>query len=427
MQKHKVLAFLLSLIASIGLWVYAVTFVNPDDTATISDIRVRITGTSALAADGLMLTGGEVQYVDVEIAGRRSDLKELNSSTLEAIADVSNIDSAGSFEVSWTLNPPATVASGDISLVAASSNRITVKVSERRDREIPIAVEYTEGEMAQGYMRGETFTDVEFLSISGPAEEVNKIAKAVVTVDLTDANARIDEDMEYRLLDEDGQELTMSEYVTISAPTVHVTVQVLPYKDIALTVSLQNGGGLTSSDVKATILPNSIRVTGTEEALQAMEDSYAIQIDLASVEGVEDVTLSRSIELPQGVTRWGENATSLVTTEIQLEISDNVGILQVALGRTELRCTNGAQDMEYSFAEPDLIIEIRGRNDKLRELKNKLENNEVTIIVKADISELDPTTGLYPLTFELPRGYGVGMFEEYAVRLIETAVEPPEE
>ena len=98
MQKHKPLAFLLALLVSIGLWVYAVTVVNPNDTTRISDIKVRVIGTGELESNNLMLTGGENQTVNVEIAGRRSDLKELNSSSLEAIADVSNIDRAGSYE-----------------------------------------------------------------------------------------------------------------------------------------------------------------------------------------------------------------------------------------------------------------------------------------------------------------------------------------
>ena len=82
MQKHKLLSFLLALLAAIVLWVYAVTVVNPDDVASIRGVKVRIVGTNELQMNHLILTGGEVQYVDVEIAGRRSDLKELNNTTL---------------------------------------------------------------------------------------------------------------------------------------------------------------------------------------------------------------------------------------------------------------------------------------------------------------------------------------------------------
>ena len=134
MQKHKAISFLLALLAAILFWVYAVTVVNPDDKIRVRGVPVRIMGTGELQMNQLMLTGGEVQYVDVEVAGRRSDLKELNNTTLEAVADVSKIDSPGTYELSWVLDPPSTVASGDIKLVGSSTNKIKVKVSEYQTR-----------------------------------------------------------------------------------------------------------------------------------------------------------------------------------------------------------------------------------------------------------------------------------------------------
>ena len=52
MQKHKILAFLLALVASVCLWFYAVTVVNPDDSTTISGIPVQFEGMDALTARG---------------------------------------------------------------------------------------------------------------------------------------------------------------------------------------------------------------------------------------------------------------------------------------------------------------------------------------------------------------------------------------
>ncbi len=420
MQKHKILAFLLALVVSIALWVYAVTFVNPDDTATISDIRVRVTGTSTLSARGLMISGGEEQYVDVEIAGRRSDLKELNSSNLEAIADVSNIDTVGTFEVSWTLNPPATVASGDIRLVGTNSNRVKVKISERRDRDIPVEIVYTEGEMLEGYLRGETVLDMQTISVSGPAEEVGKIEKALISVDLTKTNTTLNEKLPFIFVDANDEELTLSNYSTVSVETVGVSIQVLPYRDITLQAVYSAGGGLTKDDVTATISPSSIRVTGTLEALEKLDESYEIEIDLASIQGIDDVTLSRSVELPQGVTRWGENNTTNVPVEIAVEISDSIGLLRISLSQTRLRWSNGADGMEYVYADPDQVIELRGNSDKLRQLQSKLTAGETEIIVDIDVSQMDQTQ-MCPLTVRLPGGFGLGLFKEYSARIEERA------
>ena len=95
MQKHKLLAFLLALVASICLWFYAVTVVNPDDSTKVSGIPIQFEGTEALAAKGLMITGGENSKVSAKISGRRSDLKELDNETLTAVADVTRISAAG--------------------------------------------------------------------------------------------------------------------------------------------------------------------------------------------------------------------------------------------------------------------------------------------------------------------------------------------
>jgi len=418
MQKHKILAFLLALIASIALWVYAVTFVNPDDTATISDIRVRITGTSSLTTRGLMLTGGEEQYVDVEISGRRSDLKELNSSNLEAIADVSNIDTAGTFELSWTLNPPATVASGDIRLVTTNSGRIKVKVSERRDRDIPVEIVYAEGEMIDGYLQGSTELSVNTISVSGPSEEVTKIVKAVVQVDLTKTTANYNEQLPFAFHDEEEKEVTLSSYTTVDAESVGVSIQVLPYRDLSLGVKYRSGGGLTKDDVTATVSPSSIRVTGTLEALEKLDKTYYVELDLASVQGIEAATLTRSVELPQGITRLGENNSTIVTAEIAVEVNSNIGIMRISLDKTDLQWKNGAEGMDYFYADPDQVIEIRGNRDKLRQLQNKLNSDEISIIVEIDISKMDQTQ-ICPLSIRLPNGFGVGLYKEYTARIEE--------
>ena len=416
MQKHKILAFLLALIASVALWVYAVTFVNPDDTEMISDIRVRITGSSSLTARGLMLTGGEEQYIDVEISGRRSDLKELNSSNLEAIADVGNIDTAGLFELSWTLNPPATVASGDIRLVSASSNRVKVKVSERRDRDIPVELVYAEGKMTEGYLQGQTELSISTIAVSGPSEEVLQIAKAVVQVDLTKATSNINEQLPFTFLDEQGEKLTLSDYTVVEAENVGVSIQVLPYRDLLLAVRSQNGGGLTSDDVTTTITPSSVRVTGSLEALEQLEETYYVELDLASVQGIESVTVMKSVELPQGVVRWGENGSSVFSTQIAVEIANNIGVIRLPLTKTELQWKNGEADLEYFYAEPDQVIEIRGDREKIRQMNSKINAGDLAVVVEIDISKMDQAQNC-PLSIRLPNGYGAGLFKEYTARI----------
>ena len=238
MQKSKILAFLLALVVSIVLWFYAVTVVNPDDTITISGISVQFEGTEALTSQGLMLTGGDSTKVSIKVSGRRSDLKELNNETVTAIADVTRIAASGSYQLSWSVVWPSTVATGDISETSRAPSRISVTVSDIKENpEVPIELEYT-GEPKTGYMidKSNLTLGTQSISVRGPAEEVNKIARAVVRVDVTDADALIDTDCPVVLLDKDGNELSLSQYVTSSADSVRVTIPILQYKDIKLSL-----------------------------------------------------------------------------------------------------------------------------------------------------------------------------------------------
>lgn len=290
MQKSKILAFLLALVVSIVLWFYAVTVVNPDDTITISGISVQFEGTEALTSQGLMLTGGDSTKVSIKVSGRRSDLKELNNETVTAIADVTRIAASGSYQLSWSVVWPSTVATGDISETSRAPSRISVTVSDIKENpEVPIELEYT-GEPKTGYMidKSNLTLGTQSISVRGPAEEVNKIARAVVRVDVTDADALIDTDCPVVLLDKDGNELSLSQYVTSSTDSVRVTIPILQYKDIKLNATLISGGGATSEDAEVTIEPSTLRVTGNTAVLDAMADELTIRtIDLAQITGTE--------------------------------------------------------------------------------------------------------------------------------------------
>ena len=404
MQKHKILAFLLALLVSIGLWVYAVTVVNPNGTADIKGVRVRLVGLIDLQNRKLMLTEGAEQYVNVSVSGRRSDLKELNSSSLEAIADVSNIDAPGEYDLSWTLDPPSTVASGDIKLVDTNSNKITVKVSEYRERpEIPVTVEYS-GTLADGYIRDTETTGT--LSVSGPAEEVSQIDHALVQVDLEGVGANIDADYPYTFVDADGTELTLSENVTVSSETVHLSVPILHYKQVELRVKLIDGGGATSKEVDCSIEPKTIAVTGSEEALAALDYLEIMTVDLAKV--TESTTWDITPELPAGVT----NRASDTNVKVRLRF---VGLMtkRITIPCTEIARQNDTGALE--FAEQSVVISVRGKASEVNVL------NADNILVSADMTGgYDATTKTVTLKIKLPDGSKAGVISEpYTVQVVD--------
>ncbi len=413
MQKHKILSFLLALIVSVGLWVYAVTVVNPDDTKTISDVKVSFIGTSELSSKNLMLTGGGDQRITVEVSGRRSDLKELNSTSLEVVADLSNIDGAGDFEVSWILDPPSTVASGDISVVSSSANRIQVSVSERMERpEIPVVVE-NEVTPAAGYLCDPAVLNTQSLSVSGPAEEVSKIARAIVTVTQEGATETVVQEAACRFVDQEGQELTLSEYVTISNPTIRVSVPVLPYKQVALKYEVIAGGGATEDDTEILISPEYIVVTGTKEALENQPDEIIVKtIELAQI--VDSQSWIVTPELAPGVTNRAASPAARITL-------DFVGL---STRRFTILCSDieRLDDLETrGFGEQSVTITVRGKTEVINALTQK------DIRITADMeNDYDPNTMTVLLTIDLGSSTAGVIGGPYTVLVSETADDNPQ-
>lgn len=413
MQRHKILAFLLALFVSIGMWVYAVTIVNPNDVASISDVRVRLVGSNELLTRNLMITGGEEQYVDVEVSGRRSDLKELNSTSLVATADVSNIDGAGTFEVSWKLDPPASVASGDIKLVGSSSNKITIKVSEVMLRPaIPVEVEYM-GTPAEGYVRDPAILGRETISVSGPAEEVGTIAKARIRVDLNGAKQTLANELRYDLLNANGEVLTLSNYVTVDVDSIQVKVPVLCYKQVDLTANLIYCTGVNVENVKCTIEPPIIGVTGSEEALANLDVLVIKEIDLSKVENSFTATVTP--ELPAGVSYRAEEQSVTITVTL-------VGVYSRKITVPCARIERINDNPLLEFGTSNISVVVRGPLSKVYDLTVS------SIKLTADMSAgYDPATKTVALKVSLPNSTECGIYGEYSVQVVERQPDTAEE
>lgn len=397
MRSNKILAFLLALVISVVLWFYAVTVVNPDDTVTISGIPVQFEGTEALQANGLMLTGGESAKVSIKVSGRRSDLKELNNENVTAVADVTRIAAKGEYQLTWSVVWPSAVATGDISEVSRTPSRISVEVSEIKENPaLPVELEYI-GEPTEGFMVDKSSVTVnpEALTLRGPAEEVNQVARAVVQVDVTDANAVLDGEYSYVLLDQQGQELTLSKYTTVSAEQVRVTVPVLRYKDLSLKVELTPGGGATEANVDCTIEPPTVRVTGSEAALENLSDTLVLRtIDLAQV--TADFEEEITPELPQGVTlRAGSERVKLSLKLV------NLVTREYTIPAASIVCKNGEAGMV--LGEQSVKITVRGA-------RQAVNLNVEDIRVSADLTaDYDAAAKTVTLTIELPAGSTAGV------------------
>ncbi|MCQ2418190.1 MAG: CdaR family protein [Clostridia bacterium] len=295
MKKHsKIISLIVALLLALVLWAYTVTYISPETTKEYSDIPVRFTAEDVLEGRGLVLTDGRTQTVDLTIRGNRKDLAKLNSDNIKITANLGSVTEAGENQkVSYTISYPDTVAGGDLAVEKKSVETLTITTEVANSKTLYIAVS-TEGKLPEGYLLENAEAEVDSVFVFGPAEEINRISKAEVSVDVTgiDTSETI-HDLEFRFYDEAGKEVELSALCDVEVKryaedeaagnVISVHLDILPYRDLQLTATRKGlPEGYEIVDIKIT--PESIRVTGNKDDLDGLKAQMEIEVDYSMAE-----------------------------------------------------------------------------------------------------------------------------------------------
>ena len=136
---------IISVIAAIILWLYAVSELNPETTKTINDIPVEIINMDALNEKNLTLAEDPASSISIRIRGLVNDIRKVNTSNIKAILDLGEIDWTGTNTVPLNVEGllPREVKLDKIPEIPVTINRITSKL-------VPVVVELT-GKSEDGY------------------------------------------------------------------------------------------------------------------------------------------------------------------------------------------------------------------------------------------------------------------------------------
>ena len=241
-KLHKILYIALSLLLAVAFWL----FVDNEQENTIerpfNGIPVEFIGAEdALPSRNLMLSGGMDATLDVVVRGPRAIVSGMKREDLRAQVNVSNINSVGTYPLSYTILTPDNIRPGEIT-TECSRSAVTVQVSTLYSRTLPVSVNVT-GDVVDGciYMGERMLAEPSTLTISGRAEDVDQVETVRVTVDLTGANSTIQREFDYQLLDAEGNEVETSG-LRLSERRVQVTAPVFITKELPLTVKIKEIG-----------------------------------------------------------------------------------------------------------------------------------------------------------------------------------------
>ena len=413
-MKSRLGRILLSVGLAVVMWLFVITSVSPGSKQTYYNIPVVLSSESVLAERGLMITNQSASTVTMELSGNRSDLIKVDSSNITLKADLASIYEPGTqIPLNYTVSFPGNVASNAFVVESKNPGRIYITVERRISKSIPVEIRWI-GSAPEGFIADRENRVLEYPSVQivGPQSVTDRIEKAVIEVDLNDQRESISQDYLYTLCNAEGEPVD-AELITTNVDQIHVDVRIQRVKDISLTYLLVEGGGASEADADITLSIDTIRVSGSEAALELMGDQLVIgTINLAEI--TEDTTKIFAISLEEGIS----NLTGLseVTVEIHLK-----GLAEKEFLLQNIQAVNVPEGLEAELYTKELAVCIRGP----KALIDKLQAEDMSVTVDFTGAEIGTSTFRANVTFAAGfEGVGTLRADAVSASVTEKAPEP---
>lgn len=399
LMDSKILWVIVSIIASILLWVYVTTTQGDIIEARVENVPVVFSGMDTIRdKDGLLVTNVSSQTVTIVVRGTRRDISKLSSANIVAAIDVSKIIAAGQHTSTLTITFPATVNRNTMTVVSTNPSSISFSIVKENSKSLEVKGEFT-GTVAEGFAAKDPVISPSSVVINGPDSEINKVSYAKVVINREDVDKTLTFESDYILCDSDGNEVALGN-IQLDTPLVSVTLPISATKEVPLTVDLIDGAGATVENVKISCDPETITIAGDAEILDGINKISLGTVDLSTFESTFEDTFQ--IVLNNDVS----NVTGQTEAKVTIQV---IGLATKKFNVSNISVTNPPEGRNVSILQENITVTLRGTEEVLQQIK---ANN---IRAVADLSELAATTGEFqPSAKIIVDGFtGVGAIGEY--------------
>lgn len=366
----------LSVVASVLIWCFYTANYGGVETRVFNNVEVAYVGESAMRDSlGLVITYEDTTKVNVSVTGPRRYVLSLTSADLTATVDLSKISRQGDKTLNYTITYPSDVDQTAMSVSRKSPEYVSLTVSKLTTKAVEVRGDFL-GTVAEGYAADTMTFEPAFVTVTGPEEALAEIDHAYVLVDREELSASFTGESAFVLRNKDQETLELSN-VQCDESTVMTTLPISMTKEVALTVTLINGGGATDANVITSINPQTITLAGDSATLAGVNNISVATIDLS------DYSAFPETEYPITIPNDTENLSGVGTANVKLEFS---GLASTTFVVSNLDYANCPEGYTASIMPSNIVVTIRAPEDILYEIA---DNN---IRAVADLSGITVTS-----------------------------------
>ncbi|MCI6488424.1 MAG: CdaR family protein, partial [Clostridiales bacterium] len=350
LYNNRVFWMVISLLASLAIWVYITSVDSDEYKQTFRGVRVELVGEDVLReSKGLVVTDLDTNSVTVDLVGPRRVIASLDSDDIVAQVDVSKLSQAAYTSLQYTLAYPDKTDTGSIQSVRKSPETVNFMVSAQTSKTVQVRGSF-EGQLAEGYTAEIPVFEPSTITIYGPEAYIKNVSYAWVTFGKENVDSTYSVETGYTLMNENGEECSTTG-ITCSADVVKATLPLLTKKEVLLSVDLIEGAGATSKNTKVTIEPESITLAGDSAILDGLNKITIATIDLTDFG--RSFTDTFTIPLNDEI----RNLTGVSEATVTVEI---VGLETRNFTVKNIRCTNVAEGYAADIITESVTVTLRG-------------------------------------------------------------------
>lgn len=415
---HNLGLKLASLVLAFVLWFLVAQIYDPKDTVTFNNIQVRLINTELLDEEGKVYEVlDNSNLVRVTVTGPQSIVKsELRRSDIVAEADMSKLTDINTIAITYYCEN----VSNDSVEIKGNHDSVRLSVEDKTSKWIKLESN-TIGEVASGYMIGNVTLDQTNIEVTGPKSAISQVDHAGVDINVTDSTSSLSANVDIKLYDADGNELTL-ESVKKNVNSAHMTVEVLATKEVPVEIEymgVPEDGYMATGEVESSV--PTVRIAGTASALVGIS-AITVPEERMNITGqsgdlVDIINLKEY--LPSNVRLANKNFDGKITATVYIEPidtkdltipADNISITGVPDGM-EAEITSTAE--EYNITVSGLTRDVSILRDSsvtgVLDLNQWMEDN--------GLEELTPGNYTIPVTFNLSEDITVDTDVNIHIRL----------
>lgn len=414
-------AIVLSVLTAVIIWFAIVTNVYSTTPVRFNNIPVQVdlAGTNA-EANGLSVVDCEVQTVNVELVGDRSQIGLLTAEDLTAVADVGGISTSGQFSLNLDVKANKNIGFTVASITPDVTN---VRLDRIETRTFDVEPAFPNIKVASGHVldQKDVVCEPATIDITGPSAQLAEIGRVVVNsakqVEISSSYSLYTSDVqlytaEGAVLDADGIEIPSVDF--------QISIPILTQKELELTYDLiGTPPGFDQDWLRERLKLSEESITLASQTSTAFADK-TLNVGFVRLNEIGlDYSTTMDIRLEEDYT----NQSGIQQVTLSLD-SEGLSSRSFTVSGDNLKITNQPTNYDFKLVTKRLDITVIG--DK--EVLDKLDSDDIIVtadLLNYDVEQYPGESFTWPATITFYQQGKVWAFGSYRIALDRSEIREP--